>query len=295
MHRSLRQTFRFCLLFAVASYAVSANTALDAQSNFDLDPPLQADTNSQQVIMSPDPSALPVFRFATAEVSDDGMAKVSTTAVTQTLVAPSPGSSSVSPELNPRGIIYTENVTQNYTVMVPETTTVDGKKTTIMRTETRTRTVPVKRFRKRNAEEQAEFEKKLAESKKKAAEKGEDAKPVIEPAKMVQITTPYTVTVPYTEIVDGVPTTRTRQETRTRSMQVMRGKTETKSKIVTSKYKIGDLKAYSVTGKELDQATIEERISERTPVILINDAKAIAPYFQSLLKPETIFLVCPTE
>ena len=106
---------------------------------------------------------------------------------------------------------------------------------------------------------------------------------------------PYTVMVPYTEMVDGVPTTRMRQETRMRSMQVTRGKTETKAIVRSEKYKIAEIKAYSVDGKELDAAAMKDHISDRTPVILVNDAKAISPYFKAILKPETVFLVCPGD
>ena len=197
---------------------------------------MQADTNSQQVYMSSEPSALPVFKFATAEISD-GKVVVATTKAEQKLIAPMPGSFSISAELDPKGIRYTENVTQNYTVMVPYTEMVSGKPVSRTRTETRTRMVPVTRYRVRNAEEQAEHEKAVEEKKKEDAEK-EDKKPEIEAATMETVQQTYTLNVPYTEMVDGVPTTRTRMETRTRTMQVTRGKTETKGRTVSSSYKL---------------------------------------------------------
>ncbi len=279
----------FLILVLSFSFATEAR----AQSNFDLDPPMQADTNSQQVYMSTDPSALPVFKFATAEISD-GKVVVSTTKAEQKLLAPMPGGSALSPELDPKGIAYTENVTQSYTVAVPYTEMVSGKAVTRTRMETRTRTVPVARYRARNAEEQAEHEKAVEEKKKEDAEKGVE-KPEIEPATVEMVQQTYAVSVPYTEMVDGVPTTRTRTETRTRTMQVTRGKTETKGKTVSSSYKIEEIKAYTVAGKELDQDAIKDRIAERAPVIVINSKKAISPYFEAILKPGTLFLVCPEK
>ena len=293
MHRSLlHHTLGFLTLLFASS---CANEAV-AQSTFDLDPPMQADTNSQQVIASPDPSALPVFKFATAELND-GNIVVTTAAAKQKLIASLPGSGgSVAPEIDPRGIRHTANVAQTYSVAVPYTETVGGKAVTRMRTETRTRTVPVTRYRKRNAEEQTEFEEAVKAKKKEDAEKGlEEKEPEIEPAKMVMVQTPYTVSVPYTEVVDGVPTARMRQETRTRSMQVVRGKTETTAKVISTKYKFGEVKAYSINGKELDEDKLKDCISDRSPVILINNAKAITPYFEAILKPETVFLVCPEK
>ena len=279
--------------FLILVLSFSFATEASAQSNFDLDPPMQADTNSQQVYMSTDPSALPVFKFATAEISD-GKVVVATTKAEQKLIAPMPGSFSISAELDPKGIRYTENVTQNYTVMVPYTEMVSGKPVSRTRTETRTRMVPVTRYRVRNAEEQAEHEKAVEEKKKEDAEK-EDKKPEIEPATMETVQQTYTLNVPYTEMVDGVPTTRTRMETRTRTMQVTRGKTETKGKTVSSSYKIEEIKAYTVAGKELDEEAIKDRIAERAPVIVINSEKAISPYFEAILKPGTLFLVCPEK
>lgn len=275
--------------------AVGISNEVHAQSNFDLDPPMQADTNSEQVLSSSDPSALPVFKFATAEIKD-GKVVVATTIAQQKLVAPVAGNKPVPPELDPRGIRRTEMVTQNYTVQIPYTETLaDGTNVTKMRSETRTRSVPVSRYSKRNAEEQAAYEKALKAKKKEDAANGVEEKPATEMAKMEMVTRPYTINVPYTEIVDGKPTTRMRQETRTRTVQVMRGKTETKSKTVSSSYQFSDVAAYSVTGKKLEESAMKDRISDRAPVILVNSPKAISPYFEAILKPGTIFLVCPLE
>ena len=278
--------------FLIFSLSIISAAQASAQSNVDLEPPMQADTYSQQVLMSPDPSALPVFKFATAEIKE-GEVIVSTTVAEQKLIAQMYGKEPVPAELDPKGIRYTENVTQQYTVQVPYVEKIGGKAVQKMRTEIKTRMVPVHRYKKRNAEQQAEFEKAVAAKKKKDAEEGAAEKPKIEYAKMKLITRPYTISVPYTEIVDGKPVTRMRKETRTRTVQVQRGKTETVGKTISSTYKIADVTAYSVAGEKLDEAKIKERLLDRAPVILVNSAQGISPYFETILKPETIFLVCP--
>ena len=179
MQHSLFSTLSLLALFLAAGFA----TDVRSQSTFDLDPPMQADTNSHQVLMSTDPSALPVFKFATAEINDKGEVVVSTAAAKQKLIAPLPGISFVDAKLDPKGIRVTENVTQNYTVSIPYTeTTGEGKTVTRMRTETKTRTVPVTRYRTRNDEEQAEFEEAVDAKTKEDTKNGVQEKPDVEPA-----------------------------------------------------------------------------------------------------------------
>lgn len=272
-------------LFLVTAFILATGNTVFAQSNYDLAPPLQADTNSQQVQISPDPSALPVFKFAMAKLTD-GDVEVTTAFATQKLIAPISGGGT---DLS-QGIPYTETVKQNYTVQVPYTEKVDGRLVTRTRSETRTRMVPVRRIRKRTEEEQAEYEKKVGKEKGKAKDK-----PKIEYAKRELVTTTYSVNVPYTENVDGKPVTKSRTEMRTQTIPVMRGKTETVTKTKTKSYKMDSVKCFSVDGTELDSAAVKKRLSENCPVILINSHQAITPYFEAVLKPETLFMVCEDD
>lgn len=272
---------RVSLLLATTFILLTSSTLM-AQSTHDLDPPLQADTNSQQLEMSPDPKALPTFKFAMAKLNNNGEVEVATALAIQKLIAP------IAPSIDlSEGIPFTENVQQNYMVQVPYTEEVNGKKVTRMRTETRTRTVPVTRIRKRTPEEQAKYEKKM--EKEKEAKKDE---PEIEYAKKETVTAIYSIQVPYTEMVDGKTVTKSRSETRTRTVNVMRGTTETTAKIKKTTYKLDSVKCFSVDGTELESSDIKERMAEKCPVILINSKKAIGPYFEAILKPETLFMVC---
>ena len=273
-------------LFALAILLV-VDLPLMAQSNHDLAPPMQADTDSSQVQYSPDPDALPTFRFATAKLNEDGMIVVSTTNVAQKMIAALPGS--VAGVDNAAGIPYTENVTQQYTVAVPYTEMVDGVAVQRIRTETRTRTVPVTRFRKRNAAEQAEFDEKMAERKKEEAGK---EKPKVEFAKQEMVTINQTMQIPYTETVDGVPVQRMRSVQRQQTAMVMRGKTETTGVAKTDSYAVDAVQCFAVDGTAIESDLIKKRLAENSPVILINSEQAISPYFEAILKPNTIFMVC---
>ena len=281
---TIRNSFLF-LIFLV----VSVDT-LAAQATSNIEPPVQA-SDSTQAIMSPDPDALPVFRFATAELDDDGKVTIATKTSTQTLVAPMPKQPPAG--LDPKGVRYTEDVTQNYTVAVPYTEKDDdGNVTTKMRHETRTRTIPVTRYRKRNAGEMAEFKERVAEEKKKQA-KSDDSK--VKPAVAQHVDQPYTVNIPYTVEEDGETVTRTRSETRTRTVVVYRGKAETKSTIDTKSWPVEKLKCYGIDGMELDVETIKDRLSERQPVILVTSTEGITPFFKALLDPEAIFIISPKK
>jgi len=282
----MRKLIGFCSLTVL----LACGTLVSAQSSFDLEPPVQANPNSSQVIMSPDPDAIPVFKFATAELDGEGNITIATRRSKQKLVAPM--ATPVSAELDPKGIRFTENVVQNYTVQVPYTETDgEGNVTTKMRVETRTRTVPVRRYRKRNEEEQSEFEQAVAEHEAKLKSE-ENEKGKVEPAVPTPVAQEYQVQVPYTVMVDGVPKTETRAETRTRTVMVMRGKTETTSTVETNSVSLEKVRVFGVDGTELDEATIKERLSERKPVVMLNSAKAVSfEYFESLLNSDAVFLV----
>ena len=270
-----------CSLIVLTCAAV-----VSGQSTFDLEPQLQANPESSEFTMSSDPDQLPVFRFATAQMDSKGNIVIATSSATQKLVAPLSGS--VDPELDPKGIRYTENVMQNYTVSVPYTETdEDGNVTMRTRTETRTRTVPVVRFRKRNEEEQEAFDEKVAEHKAKMKSVEDEPSAVA-----TNVAQHYQVQVPYTEVVDGKKVPRTRVETRTRRLTVYRGKTETTMSVNSTKMALDKVTCFSVDGKELTEETIKKRLSERKPVFLVSSADAISfEYFKYLLKEDSIFVV----
>ena len=282
----MRKLSVFCSL----TIFLALGTVVSAQSTFDLEPQLQANPISSEVTMSPDPDALPVFKFATAQLDGKGNIVVATKRARQKLVAPP--AASIDPELDPKGIRYTENVTQNYTVMVPYTEKGDdGVVVTKTRTETRTRNVPVTRFRRRNEAEQAKFEKKVAEHEAKV-KSGEIKTPKVAPAVSTSVTQEYQVQVPYTVEEDGKNVTRTRAETRTRTLMVLRGKTETTATVNSTKISLEKAQCFGVDGKALDEATLKERLTERQPVVLLNSAKAVSfEYFKQLLHPNAIFVV----
>jgi hypothetical protein len=286
--RYILQTALFCV-FATALLATRTTSTCVAQSTFDMEPPLQAKADTT-LTMSPDPKALPVFKFATAELTEEGKIKIATKVPVQTLVAPMPGS--IDPELDPQGIHFTENVTQNYTVMVPYTETLDdGTQVQRTRAETRTRTVAVQRMRKRTAEEQKEFEELVAKKEKEDAANG--SKPKIEPARQTNVTQEYQIQIPYTETINGKNVTKMRTETRTRTVVAYRGKTNTTSRVIEQEYDSKSVKCFSVNGTELSQAEIQKRLADRQPVVLINSEQAISPYFETILHPNAMFVVSP--
>ena len=274
------------LVFAAACWS-----ACFAQSSFDLEPPIQANTDSSQVTMSPDPDALPVFKFATAELDDDGNITIATKHATQKLVAPI--QEAVDPEIDPRGIAYIEKVAQKFTVFrVVKEKDEDGNEVDTPVPETRTRTVPMTRYRKRTEKEQAEYEKKVAEHEKEQANSKEEKIAVAVPTTVSQ---PYQVSVPEKVEEDGKIVTKTRVETRTRAITVYRGKTETTPALETKTYAMDKVAFFGIDGGKLDETTVKNRLSERKPVILLNSEKGITPYFESLLNPEAIFVVVTKE
>lgn len=116
-------------------------SATFAQSTSDLEPPITA--SSFQIGRSPDPAAIHSYQFATAEIDDQGDITIATKTAKQTLMAPDPNSTGT--EFDPRGIRVTKN---------------NG----------------ALRYRDRTPEEQADFEKRVAERKAKQ-ESGELPKP----------------------------------------------------------------------------------------------------------------------
>lgn len=265
---------KLLVLVAVVSFAYHVN----AQSDFDLEPPVQANLESNEVLMSPDPVAIPTFQFAVARIVGDEL-KISTASAKQTLVA-------VSPKPDPTLETYTEVVTQNYTVQIPYSEKLgDGTTVTKMRTETRTRSVPVTRTRKKKL-----TEKELAQIKADAEkEKKDGTAPAVTRLEKVQV--PYTYSLPTQVMEDGVAKTVMKQTTQMRTQTVTRGKTETKKVVETEGTPLNKAKFYSVSGKAVDMAKVKKHLADGAGVILVKDSKSIQPYFESILQPSVLFVV----
>jgi hypothetical protein len=119
----------FAVLTALVMMLLVVPTAR-AQSNHDLEPPVQLDLPG--ISFATSPTRQPQYRFAVANLNDNGKVDIGQSVIEQ---VPVEGSD-----------IKPEKVVQNYTVMVPYTEKLkDGKLVTKMRTETRTREVVVHR------------------------------------------------------------------------------------------------------------------------------------------------------
>ena len=229
-------------------------SATFAQSTSDLEPPITA--SSFQIGRSPDPAAIHSYQFATAEIDDQGDITIATKTAKQTLMAPDPNSTGT--EFDPRGIRVTKN---------------NG----------------ALRYRDRTPEEQADFEKRVAERKAKQ-ESGELPKP----ATSERIQEEYVSSVTK-KIVDkeGKVILVRGLELRERSVWVLRGQSTTEESISTKVYRSAAVKCFGIDGSELDQETIKTRLRERKPVVLIPNTNSITPFFANLLNPDAVFIVTP--
>ena len=74
---------------------------------------------------------------------------------------------------------------------------------------------------------------------------------------------------------------------------VLRGETETTSKSNKSTYKLDKIQCFNVSGTAVDAESFKAQTKEveRIPVILIQSKDHIDPYFELILKPETLFVV----
>ncbi len=134
--------FQASFILAIVLGLVSANTTF-AQSTFDIEPPMQPETETQEILMSPDPTSIPTFAFVVASLSEDGQIEIARSVPVQQPLPPEAIAN----------LTQTETVQQTYTVNVPYTELVDGKQVTKMRQEQRTREVQVKRLGKPNPDE----------------------------------------------------------------------------------------------------------------------------------------------
>ena len=148
---------------------------------------------------------------------------------------------------------------QTYEVKVPYTD-VDGERK--LRTEHRTRTVPIQRVRPKPG-----FEDKWIEKT-------------------------YTVSVPYTEMVGDTTIRRARLETRTRIAHVDEPDPKYVPKEVQTNYAFEKLHYFSTAGKPLTDQEAKDALKKPIPVLLVNNVEFITPYFESMLNPNSLLLVC---
>lgn len=196
--------------------------------------------------------SIPRYRFAVAQVDDEGNVEIYESIPT---MEPLPTITDGEP--------YTENVIQTYSVHVPYTAMTDGVPETKMRTEHRTRTVPIQRVRPKPGEED-QWEEKT-----------------------------YTVSVPYTERVGDMVVRRARLETRTRMAHVDEPPRKFVPSPAISSCRIENLECYSTAGTELTTGETKRALQTPTPVILVSHADYITNFFEALMKPNTILIVNP--
>jgi hypothetical protein len=156
---------------------------------------------------------------------------------------------------------YVENEIQTYALHMPCTTPSNGVAITKFSTYYKTRTVPIKKVsNEHDGDEKSE-------------------------------TRVYNVYVPYSEIVDGIWVSRSRIERRSRLVSENEIP-QTLEPLQRSKSYVREcLNFYDVDGRKLDVDDELESLDGYVPVIQIADPDHIAPYFSTILKPETRFLV----
>ena len=160
------------------------------------------------------------------------------------------------------GETYVENTIQTYGVQIPYTERIDGQLFTRFRTEHRTRTVPVTRFRKQ-------------------LEESTDA----------HVEQTYTVSVPYTEFVGGVSVTRSRLETRTRLASQNEIPHTLASKPESNTHKFNALRFFDTRGVTLAADELLTNVGICFQAIQIAEVDHVVPYFEKLLNPETKFVI----
>ena len=199
--------------------ALCMTSSVFGQEKPNLEPPIS--TSKLQISRSPDPDALASFRFATAEINDEGKIQIVTKSAIQKLLVETP--SAPASKLDPRGIRVEEEFEREYTVYrnVMEVDK-DGKEVEVSKPEKRTRTQTVVRYRKRTLKEQGEFDKLIAEQKAKQ-EAGEVPQPI-----PVTVAVDVLSTTTKTEVDENGKKTKVRVVgLRPRELTIQRGKTIT--------------------------------------------------------------------
>ncbi len=256
-------------LFGSMMFSQIAN----AQSGHDVDPPAQIaprETGGVKGVTAP----ARTFQFAVAELDSDGNIVLLSTQTKNGAL----------PNFQPKPKLKkgqklkttTKKRQQAYTVAVPYTEVVNGKEVQRMRSETRTRTIPV-------------TESIVVDENGKEVDKAElEIEPMKEHDQM------YSLEVPYTEFVNGIAVQKKRTEFRTRKIKLPAGYQQKEQLVrITRVFKAKDIEGFDIVGQQLDNEEVTRRLSDRQPVILVSDKSSIAPYFEVLLKPDTMFLVAP--
>ena len=117
------------------------------------------------------------------------------------------------------------------------------------------------------------------------------------------VTQNYVVQVPYIEMVEGKPVAKMRTETKTRTIpnaHVWKVVNEDGTEVerltrISTTFKADQIACFDVSGIRISAEAIKGRLEERTPVIVVGDATAIAPYFKQILRPEAIFMLQPKK
>jgi hypothetical protein len=242
-----------------------------------LTPPMQNDPGIH--IFDPDNRyGVPYFRFATIELSENSLQADSDesqkpTLAISTAIPEMVGTvldTSLSDDDTNEDDMEIENVHQTYSVQIPYNETIDGKQITRVRTETRSRIVPIKR-------------------KKVKYDPSADGEPPIQQA--------YTISVPYTEQVeleDGTTMTVTRSRLETRTRWVVPGERTVRfaPKVLSNSVAIDLAQCFDRSGLRLTPNELMERLKETSkPALIVNSADHIVPYFLELLGPEVIIVV----
>lgn len=232
-------------------------------------PPMQNSPSVHQ--LSPyDGSSIRDIRFATLRLDEPNENERRTLTISTAVPELQPNSSQKANGDSQDEVEYEiENVVQTYSVHVPYDVVVDGKTKTRMRKESRTRTVPVRRWR--NTEGSTE---ELVERS-------------------------YTVSVPYTEQVqleDGtmMSVTRSRLETRTQFIDPDALPLKFVPRVISNSFALEQAKCFSRSGDAISVAEVVEKLSAGPQAcLIINSIEQIVPFFERLLDPDAIILVEP--
>ena len=115
--------------------------------------------------------------------------------------------------------------------------------------------------------------------------------PVDKDAPVESVVQSYTVMVPRAKEVDGKPVTEMVPETRTRTVSVVRGPKKTVAVLNKQSVDVAKIEYNDINGKKLSTDEVKRKLAERIPVVLLTNKDKLQPYFKSLMKEETIFII----
>lgn len=213
----------------------------------DLVPPLQ---NPPGATLDAEGQQTAFYQFVTIQRTEDSQLKIWTSVPAYK-----------SPALS--GETYVEEVVQTYAVQVPYTELVDGKEFTKLRTEHRTRTVPITKYLPKSDTPKEDLIKET-----------------------------YTVSVPYTERLDGgASVTRRRLESRTRMVDPNEVRNELTTLTDFVLEPLDNVVFYDLTGNRVNQNNIFEDCDSAIAAIQLADAEHIVDYFSHLLAVDAVCFV----